>query len=85
MHPPLGRPHPECQKVVKLLISCHEDNPFTKYFGACNDHKAALDWCFKKEKHNKRSQNFAKSKAFDKKWEKIRELKRKEKEASNKQ
>lgn len=26
---------------------CHEENPYAKFFGACNDHKVALDWCFR--------------------------------------
>ena len=85
MHPPLGRPHPECQEQVKLLVSCHENNPFKKYFGACNDHKAALDWCFKKEKHNKRAKNLAKSKQFNEKWEKLKQLRQKQEEGSKNQ
>ena len=83
MHPPLGRPHPECQKQVKQLVSCHENNPFKKYFGACNDHKAALDWCFRKEKQNKRAKNLAKSQKFNEKWEKVKQLREQQKEGSN--
>lgn len=29
-----------------------------KFMGACNDHKAALDECFRAEKHEKRRKNF---------------------------
>lgn len=50
MHPPLHRPHPECQEVVELLVKCHENMKLMKFFGACNDIKAELDLCFKKEK-----------------------------------
>ena len=27
-------------------MACHEDNPYGKFFGACNDAKGALDRCF---------------------------------------
>mmetsp|Transcript_13785 Transcript_13785/g.22813 ORF Transcript_13785/g.22813 Transcript_13785/m.22813 type:complete len:80 (+) Transcript_13785:86-325(+) len=50
MHPPLFRPHPDCQQFVQALTQCHEDNTFTKFFGACNGEKKALDLCFKLEK-----------------------------------
>ena len=69
MHPPLGRPHPECQEEVKALIFPRGQS-FKKYFGACNDRKVALDWCFKKEKHNKRAKNLQ-TRKFNEKWEKI--------------
>ena len=59
MHPPLLRPHPQCGHVVKLLVQCHEENKFAKYFGACNDQKVALDQCFRAEKELKRRQNLA--------------------------
>ena len=57
MHPPLHRPHPDCQEVVSKLLQCHEDNPFGKFLGACNEHKYALDRCFKAEKEKKRAAN----------------------------
>lgn len=28
-------------------MACHEENPYAKFFGACNDLKLALDQCFK--------------------------------------
>lgn len=31
---------------VKVLMACHEQNPYAKFFGACNDLKLALDQCF---------------------------------------
>lgn len=31
---------------VKVLMACHEENPYGKFFGACNDLKVALDSCF---------------------------------------
>ena len=27
-------------------MACHEENPYGKFFGACNDLKMALDKCF---------------------------------------
>ena len=62
MHPPLHRPHPDCQEIISKLISCHEDNKISKFFGACNDFKAEMDWCFKTEKEAVRKENLRKSK-----------------------
>lgn len=28
-------------------MACHEENPYGKFFGTCNDFKLALDSCFK--------------------------------------
>ena len=47
MHPPLDRPHPQCQDVIKALQECHEKHSAAKFLGACNDEKAALDKCFR--------------------------------------
>jgi COX assembly protein 2 len=49
MHPPLDRPHPECQQEILDLKYCHENRPLLKIW-ACNDIKLALDKCFKAEK-----------------------------------
>jgi COX assembly protein 2 len=72
MHPPLLRPHPLCQQVVDDMLACHENNPFAKWVGACNDAKAALDVCFKQEKEVKRKANADKARAerdeFEAKW-----------------
>lgn len=50
MHPPLGRPHPRCQEFIETLNQCHINNNFAKFWGACNDSKAAMDSCFREEK-----------------------------------
>ena len=63
MHPPLGKPHPMCEHVVKALVECHEQNPYGKFIGSCNDAKAALDACFRAEKEARRRANFEKSQA----------------------
>ncbi|CEG37437.1 Uncharacterized conserved protein [Plasmopara halstedii] len=65
MHAPLDRPHPDCQIEIKALLDCHNDNPYAKFFGACNDVKSALDQCFKKEKIRIRSENLRHAKASD--------------------
>mmetsp|Transcript_28999 Transcript_28999/g.79575 ORF Transcript_28999/g.79575 Transcript_28999/m.79575 type:complete len:100 (-) Transcript_28999:202-501(-) len=49
MHPPLDRPHPDCQDVILALKACHA-NPWKKFTGGCNQAKFALDHCFKQEK-----------------------------------
>jgi hypothetical protein len=33
--------------VVDALVNCHNENPLAKFWGTCNDQKAALDICFK--------------------------------------
>ena len=30
MHPPLGKPHPDCGEEVRALLKCHEDHPYRK-------------------------------------------------------
>mmetsp|Transcript_20102 Transcript_20102/g.35730 ORF Transcript_20102/g.35730 Transcript_20102/m.35730 type:complete len:85 (-) Transcript_20102:294-548(-) len=69
MHPPLHRPHPQCQAVVAALTECHESNPFAKYMGACNDAKVALDQCFRAEKEVKRKANADKARESRKRFE----------------
>ena len=49
MHPPLDRPHPDCHGVIQELKRCHAENSKI-FFWRCNDAKANLDACFKKEK-----------------------------------
>ena len=65
MHPPLYRPHPKCAALVDALIECHDSNVYGKFWGACNDQKAAMDACFKAEKDEKRRENLRKARAFD--------------------
>lgn len=51
MHPPLDRPHPECQVEINDLQTCHATTSKLKFWG-CNEVKYALDQCLKKEKQN---------------------------------
>ena len=72
MHPPLHRPHPECEDAVKRLLECHTDNPVAKFFGACNDAKRDLDRCFKAEKEKKRAENARVARERRAKFEELR-------------
>lgn len=60
-----------------MLLKCHEENKFAKFFGACNDVKAEMDRCFRAEKEVKRKENLRKAREFDAKFEKYLEEKEK--------
>jgi COX assembly protein 2 len=49
MHPPLDRPHPDCQGEIEALRHCHATESKLKFW-ACNELKHTLDVCFKEEK-----------------------------------
>ena len=34
-------------QFIVALERCHKENPKAKFFGACNDAKRNMDWCFK--------------------------------------
>lgn len=51
MHPPLDRPHPDCQEAIDELRSCQKTRSSFKVW-ACNDLKLRLDDCFKAEKES---------------------------------
>ena len=66
MHPPLVVDrHPQCEGVILELRACHAAHPAGKFWGACNDQKAAMDACFKAEKDEKRRENLRKARAFE--------------------
>ena len=48
--------------MIEAFKKCHEENPVTKFFGVCNDHKSAMDICFRAEKEMKRKKNFDEAK-----------------------
>lgn len=50
MHPPLYKAHPLCKPEVEALVRCHEEHPYRKFIGHCNDKKHDLDMCFREEK-----------------------------------
>ena len=49
MHPPLDRPHPDCQAQIDALRNCHDTSSRLKFW-ACNAVKVDLDKCFRAEK-----------------------------------
>jgi COX assembly protein 2 len=49
MHPPLDRPHPDCQEAIAALQKCRANRPYWKIW-ACNDLKYQMDACFRQEK-----------------------------------
>ncbi|KAL3800034.1 hypothetical protein ACHAW5_003682 [Stephanodiscus triporus] len=49
MHPPLDRPHPDCQSEINDLHLCHATTSKLKFWG-CNEVKYALDRCLREEK-----------------------------------
>jgi COX assembly protein 2 len=51
MHPPLDRPHPDCQEEIRALQECHSTRSFWNVW-ACNEFKYAMDKCFRAEKQN---------------------------------
>jgi len=60
MHPTFA-PHlhgEECRKIIQQLNQCHEDHPFRKFVGVCNDLKRALNACLQKEYVEKRKKNY---------------------------
>ena len=34
---------------MAAIKQCHDDNPYAKFLGVCNDHKTALNLCLRKE------------------------------------
>lgn len=36
----------DAQEIL-ALVKCHEENPWKKFLGACNDYKTRLDSCFR--------------------------------------
>mmetsp|Transcript_30740 Transcript_30740/g.60936 ORF Transcript_30740/g.60936 Transcript_30740/m.60936 type:complete len:85 (+) Transcript_30740:335-589(+) len=69
MHPPLKRPHPDCQSYIAAFRLCHATNPTMKFFGYCNDAKVALDKCFKEEKVRVRRENGERGRRGMDNWE----------------
>uniref|UniRef100_A0A6B2LX71 COX assembly mitochondrial protein n=1 Tax=Arcella intermedia TaxID=1963864 RepID=A0A6B2LX71_9EUKA len=50
MHPPLAlHKHPHCVEVINQFHKCHQDHPYGKFFGYCNQAKRDLDACLHEE------------------------------------
>ncbi len=63
MHPNLATHlhSEECREVISQLYKCHADNPYSKFVGACNDFKRALNRCLQKEYEVKQKKSFQQS------------------------
>jgi COX assembly mitochondrial protein 2 len=83
MHPPLHRPHPDCQQFVENLERCHDERSIAKFVGACNQAKTDLDNCFRQEKVRMRKQNFENAKKSQANFQKFVEEQNKNKAASS--
>ena len=56
MHPTLAlHLHPGCTEVIEALERCHAEHTTTRYLGACNAAKQAVNECFKKVREEARS------------------------------
>lgn len=43
---------------IQALLTCHQEHPYAKFWGVCNEQKWALDRCFREEKAIKRLDTF---------------------------
>jgi hypothetical protein len=48
-------------QAIEALTTCHAAHPYAKFWGACNDHKWALDRCLRQEKVINRKVNLEKA------------------------
>jgi len=66
MHPDLS-PHlhsAECNEAIKVLLACHAENKFQKFFGVCNEINEELNKCLRKEREENRLKNQRKGEAM---------------------
>eukprot|EP00816_Leptocylindrus_hargravesii_P003609 CAMPEP_0196814568 /NCGR_PEP_ID=MMETSP1362-20130617/44243_1 /TAXON_ID=163516 /ORGANISM="Leptocylindrus danicus, Strain CCMP1856" /LENGTH=94 /DNA_ID=CAMNT_0042191225 /DNA_START=9 /DNA_END=296 /DNA_ORIENTATION=- len=92
MHPPLHRPHPDCQEAIKALEHCQNTRHWLNVF-KCNTVKAELDQCFRKEKQEmlkKVNENWAEKEEIRMRemglvsWEEHRRLEKEKADAAGK-
>lgn len=57
-----------CNELIQLLHKCHDENPFKKFFGYCNQEDAEMLRCLKQERIARRAQNRIKSEEMKKRW-----------------
>ncbi|CAH3146364.1 COX assembly mitochondrial protein 2 homolog [Pocillopora verrucosa] len=62
MHPSLApHLHSDCLQIIEELHRCHEEHPFRKFVGMCNDIKRTLNACLKEEDLRRRRKNLEES------------------------
>lgn len=73
MHPNLASHlhNEECRKVIEQLYQCHTENPYRKFWGACNEFKRALNKCLQKEYEAKQKINFQEALERKKRYKKL--------------
>lgn len=69
---PISRRPALVGQVIAELFQCHDDHPFKKFLGHCNDKKAALDRCLKEEKKAMRKNVYKESRKFEDAFEQSR-------------
>jgi len=47
----------KCNQLVREFKECHNNNPYLKFTGVCNDIKFAMDKCLKAELEANRAKN----------------------------
>jgi len=58
MHPSLANHlHDECSEYIDDLHRCHEEYPYQKFLGKCNDSKLKLMKCLENETLKRRREN----------------------------
>ncbi|GAA6016858.1 hypothetical protein JCM10207_003275 [Rhodosporidiobolus poonsookiae] len=76
MHPPLAdHQQTQCLAVIEALQQCHNQHPWLKFAGQCNDAKLALNQCLRQERIDRTTKNREAAKAkrdeIQKKWKEI--------------
>ncbi|XP_077983507.1 COX assembly mitochondrial protein 2 homolog [Glandiceps talaboti] len=57
----------ECNELIKQLQQCHQENPWKKFTGICNELDTAMIKCLRRERENKRHVNAQKAKEMKEK------------------
>ncbi|XP_017768859.1 PREDICTED: COX assembly mitochondrial protein 2 homolog [Nicrophorus vespilloides] len=66
----------KCNELINLLNKCHADNPFIKFFGACNSVDYQMIRCLKEERLARRKRNSDKAKETQRKLRELAENQR---------